>query len=700
MSGLREQGETLVGRAAGLVPAAGAASACTAEERRVQRRELLAAFGGSVGLFVIVAAIALGYATLGGSQKNTAIVLLMNMVLVIGLQIFSGNSGVLSLAHVSFAGIAAYISAILSAPTLVKGTTIPDAPFGLAGVELPAPLAMIVAVVVTTLIAAVIGLAIARLSGISATIVTLALMLVVFAVLTNWKSLTGGAEAFYGIPVTTNIWWGLGAVFVALVVARLFKASRLGLRVQSTREDEVAASSSGVQVVRSRFWSWVLSSAVCAMAGVLIGHFLGAISPSGFYFTLLFLTLAMLVLGGEYGVTGAVVGTVLMTIVSEATRYLGDGPVIFGVDIPPLAGLSQLVQGAIIIVVMIWRPSGLLGDRELDGLLSRRLPRGARSAGGRVVAASMETAAAGGTATAEAVPEAAVGATASGEAGPETPTGPGTATAAAAPAAAALAADAAPAAAALSVRGASMHFAGLAALDDASLEVHSGQVVGLIGPNGAGKTTLLNVISGLYAPTAGEMTLNGVPLNGLRPYQIARLGIARTFQTTRLFRELTVRQNLEVAASVARGHRPHVARSAAEILSQFGFEEIADTKAGVLPYGVQREVEVARAVALGPGILLLDEPAAGLNDAESMELVSAVRGIRDREGCGILLIDHDLHFVMALCEYIYVLDAGRIICRGAPEEVQRDPLVVAAYLGTRGGESPAAAPTMPALGEA
>jgi len=695
MSGVPEQGEALAGRGAALGPAAGAAraSACAAEERRVQRRELLVAFGGSVGLFVIVAAIALGYAALGGSQENTAIVLLMNMVLVIGLQIFSGNSGVLSLAHVSFAGIAAYISAILSAPTLVKGTTIPDAPFGLAGVELPAPLAMIVAVVVTTLIAAVIGLAIARLSGISATIVTLALMLVVFAVLTNWKSLTGGAEAFYGIPVTTNVWWGLGAVFVALVVARLFKASRLGLRVQSTREDEVAASSSGVQVVRSRFWSWVLSSAVCAMAGVLIAHFLGAISPSGFYFTLLFLTLAMLVLGGEYGVTGAVVGTVLMTIVSEATRYLGDGPVIFGVDIPPLAGLSQLVQGAIIIVVMIWRPFGLLGDRELDGLLSRRLLRGARSAGGRVATASMETAAAGATATAEPAPETPAGATATGEAVPEAPAGPGTA-------AAAPAADAAPAAAALTVRGASMHFAGLAALNDASLEVHSGQVVGLIGPNGAGKTTLLNVISGLYAPTAGEMTLNGVSLNGLRPYQIARLGIARTFQTTRLFRELTVRQNLEVAASVARGHRPQAARSAAEILSQFGFEEIADTKAGVLPYGVQREVEVARAVALGPGILLLDEPAAGLNDAESMELVSAVRGIRDREGCGILLIDHDLHFVMALCEYIYVLDAGRIICRGAPEEVQRDPLVVAAYLGTRGGEAPATAPTMPALGEA
>lgn len=634
------------------------------------RREMGLAFGGAVALFAIVAAISLSYAALGGSEENTATVLLMNMVLVIGLQIFSGNTGVLSLAHVSFAGIGAYVSAILSTPALVKGTTIPDAPWGLAGVELSAPLAMLIAVAVTTLLAALIGLALARLSGISATIVTLALVIVVFAVLTNWKSLTGGAEAFYGIPTTTNIWWALAAVFVALVVARLYKASRLGLRAQATREDEVAASSSGVQVVRSRYWSWVLSSAVCGLSGVLLGHYLGAISPTGFYFTLLFLTLAMLVLGGEYSVTGAVVGVFLITVVSEATRWLGDGPVVFGVDVPPLAGLSQLVQGAIIIAVMIWRPSGLLGDREIDGLLSTRLLARAdlREAGGGPVAAEQRADVAGASGAADALPAAAA------------PT------------------------ATLVVEGASKHFEGLTALDGASLEVRAGEVVGLIGPNGAGKTTLLNVVSGMYEASAGTMTLDGVSLDGLPAHRIARLGIARTFQTTRLFRELTVRQNLEVAASVARHQRPEAARSAGQILDQFEFREIAELKAGTLPYGRQREVEIARAVALAPSILLLDEPAAGLNDAESMELVTAIRRIRDREGCGILLIDHDLHFVMALCERIYVLDAGRIISAGTPGEVQRDPVVVEAYLGSRGvqqsgGEGPAPGPSAPSPAE-
>jgi branched-chain amino acid transport system permease protein len=621
------------------------------------RREMSRAALGAVVLFGIVAASTLAYAARGGSERDVAIVLLMNLVIVLGLQVFAGNSGVLTLAHVSFAGIAAYVTAILSTPALVKGTLIGSAPLGLAKVELPVPVAMLVAIVVTTALAALIGLALARLSGISATIVTLALVIVVFAVLTNWKSVTGGAEAFYGIPSTTTIWWALVAALVAILVARLFKASKLGLRVQSTREDAVAAAATGVRVVRARYWAWVLSCALCALGGVLMAHFLGAISPAGFYFTLLFLTLTMLVLGGEYSVTGAVVGTLLITIVAEITRYLGDGPVLLGWHVPALAGLSLLVQGAIIIVVMIWKPSGLLGDREVDGLFRRRAAAGAPAATppplaepAPVTAPAVETSAPAG------VP------------------------------------------AALVVTAASKHFAGLAAVLDVSLEVGRGEIVGLIGPNGAGKTTLLNLVSGMYAPSTGAITLDGVRLDGLPSHDIARLGIARTFQTTKLFRELTVRQNLEVAASVALRHRPGIARSAEDVLTEFGFQQIADRKAGILPYGRQREVEIARAVAQAPAVLLLDEPAAGLNDEESMELVKVIRGIRDQVGCGVLLIDHDLHFVMALCERMYVLDAGRVIAAGTPAEVQGDPLVVEAYLGTRGAgraSAPAARETHP-----
>jgi branched-chain amino acid transport system permease protein len=613
---------------------------------------------GALTLFVIVAAGSLLYASIGGSQRNVATVLLINLIIVVGLQVFAGNSGVLSLAHVAFAGIGAYASALLSTPVAVKAATIPNAPFGLAEVQLPVPLAMLVAVIIATLVAAVLGLAIARLSGISATIVTLALVIVVFAVLTNWKALTGGAEAFYGIPSVTSIWWVLGGVAVALFTARLFKASRLGLRVQATREDEIAASASGVRVVRSRYVAWLVSAAICALGGVLLGHYLGAISPSGFYFNLLFLTLAMLVLGGEYSVSGAVLGTVLVAAVAEITRFLGDGPTVLGIKIPSLAGLSQLVQGGIIILVMIVRPAGILGDEEVDrlfGPLLRRLR-----------------------------PEAVTPAS-SGGSEPRGAAHGGVARAASSSAALA-ASDGGPPL--LEVSAVSKHFAGLKALEQVSLDVKVGEIVGLIGPNGAGKTTLLNVISGMYTATSGEIRMGGSRITHLKPHEIARQGIARTFQNTRLFRELTVRQNVEVAASVSSERGIGSALSVDDILAEFGFEDIGDRKAGELPYGRQREVEMARAVALAPTFLLLDEPAAGLNDTESQELVGAVRQIRERLGCGVLLIDHDLHFVMNICDRMYVLDAGVVIASGTPQEVQRDPVVIRAYLGTRGQCAP------------
>jgi branched-chain amino acid transport system permease protein len=618
------------------------------------RRELTRASLGALALFVIVALGTLAYASLGGSQRNVATVLLINLIIVVGLQIFAGNTGVLSLAHVAFAGIGAYTSALLSTPVLVKAATIPNAPFGVNQVELPVPLAMLIAVVFTTLVAAVLGLAVARLSGISATIVSLALVIVVFALLTNWKSLTGGAEAFYGIPSVKSIWWVLLGVAIALFTARLFKASRIGLRIQATREDEIAASAVGVRVVRSRYVAWVASAAVCGLGGVLLGHYLGAVSPSGFYFNLLFLTLAMLVLGGEYGVSGAVLGTVLVAVVAELTRYLGDGPTILGVRIPSLAGLSQLVQGAIIILVMIVRPAGILGDREIDGLFRRFRRREASVEAGAVLAGEDEPL--------------------SGEDdlnGRREDAAPG------------LADSKAHRDLALEIHNVSKHFAGLKALQDVSLEVNVGEIVGLIGPNGAGKTTLLNVISGMYTATAGEISVAGRTITHDKPHQIAQNGIARTFQNTRLFPGLSVRQNVEVAVSVAAAHRAGRARPADTLLAEFGFDELVDRKAGELPYGRQREVEMARAAALAPSFLLLDEPAAGLNDAESLELVGAVRRIRDRLGCGVLLIDHDLHFVMNICDRMYVLDAGRVIAAGTPEEIQGDPLVIQAYLGTK-----------------
>jgi branched-chain amino acid transport system permease protein len=635
--------------------------------RTIPRRPLIGALV-SFALFAIAASL---YATGGPAARHIAMVMVINGVMVVATQIFVGNTGILSFGHVGLAGLAAYITAILSTPTDIKSSTIGSAPLGLAGVQIPVWSAVIIAVVVTTLIAALIGIFMSRLNGIAASIVTLAILVVVNAVLINWKSLTGGSEAFYGIQVKTTLPWALGALLVTVVAARLFSASRAGLRARASREDEVAARSMGVSVNRSRYVSWVLSTVFVSLGGALIAHLLGAISPSEFYENLMFVQIAMLVLGGMFSVTGALLGTVIVTVLSEVLRYLGDGPTIGSLKLPMIVGLSSMAYGAIILIMMVWRPAGIMADREIDGLWDRLV--GWR----RKTAPDLAAAVPGPPGPAPAVP----------------PGGPA-ASAVAVPAGASAVVSAAAAATPalppppagpplLAVNGVTMLFAGLRAVDNASIGVYPGEILGLIGPNGAGKTTLLNMISGLYTCTSGSITLRGQEIAHLPSFEIARLGVGRTFQNTHLFRELTVRENVETAARVAQQYRPTVYRPTDEILSQFGLQEVSRRRAGTLPYGVQRQVEIARAVALGPDLLLLDEPAAGANEMESDHLMDTVRTIRDLERCAILLIDHDLPFVLNLCERLYVLDAGRVIAEGTAQEIQDDPQVKEAYLGTR-----------------
>ena len=221
-------------------------------------------------------------------------------------------------------------------------------------------------------------------------------------------------------------------------------------------------------------------------------------------------------------------------------------------------------------------------------------------------------------------------------------------------------------------------FRGLKALDGVSLAVGEGEIVGLIGPNGSGKTTLLNVASGVLRPTAGRVRVDGVDATGRRPHEVARLGVGRTFQQIRLFGEMTVAENVEVGP-VARGRGADVVSA---LLERLGLTADADRLATTLPYGQQRRVEIARALAGRPRFVLLDEPAAGMNEVESDALLETIRAVRDDEGCAILIVDHDLRLIMRLCERIHVLAEGRTICEGTAEEVRRDPAVIEAYLGT------------------
>jgi branched-chain amino acid transport system ATP-binding protein/branched-chain amino acid transport system permease protein len=225
-------------------------------------------------------------------------------------------------------------------------------------------------------------------------------------------------------------------------------------------------------------------------------------------------------------------------------------------------------------------------------------------------------------------------------------------------------------------------FGGVHALRGVSMRLAEREIVGLIGPNGSGKTTLLNCIAGVYAPTSGRLLLDGSAFEGRPGHRVARSGIVRTFQNIRLFAKLSVIQNVEISAlatkQVTRGRSSEYARA---LLDELGIAALAEREAGTLSYGDQRRLEIARALAAGPRFLLLDEPAAGMNEAESEALRPQIERVRANRGCGVLVVDHDLRLIMQLCDRIYVLNEGEVIATGTPAEVRRDPAVIAAYVG-------------------
>lgn len=241
-----------------------------------------------------------------------------------------------------------------------------------------------------------------------------------------------------------------------------------------------------------------------------------------------------------------------------------------------------------------------------------------------------------------------------------------------------------------------MTFGGLKAVSDFNIEINEGELVGLIGPNGAGKTTIFNMLTGVYEPTEGEIFLGSKKVNGKKPYQIVSLGLGRTFQNIRLFKELTVIDNIKIAfhkdmsyntiAAVFRTKKfwkeeAEIDTKARELLKLFDMEGDADVLSSNLPYGKQRKLEICRALATNPKLLLLDEPAAGMNPQETKELMETIHFIRGKFDVSILLIEHDMSLVMGICERIVVIDYGRIIASGTPEEIRTNKKVIGAYLG-------------------
>ena len=579
---------------------------------------------------VVVLALALGAVQIFGSNSalrvasNAAILL----VAVLGLQVFSGNSGIVSFGHAGFMALGAYASGILTMPASVQRSALKGLPDWLAGHEMNMLAAFGVVIVLGLIVGFITSLPLLRLNGSSASIATLAMLIIIFSLLVASREITRGAQPFYGVPREMTLWIAGTIAMLAIVIARLFRESAWGMGARAAGDDERGAMASGVSIKSARMVSWVLGAAMAALSGAMLGHFLGAFSPKDFYFEMSFNLLAMLIVGGMGTVLGATSGVLAITLIGEVIRRIEGGGEFLGVEIPQMFGLTQAAL-ALAMLLIIWRrPLGLLGKSELR--LAERLGHRAKSA-----------------------PL------------PQNPLQkPAT----------------------LAAKNLSRHYGGVKAVNDVTLSFETGLITGVIGPNGAGKTTFLNMLSGDVEPTSGEILKDGQPLRGSSMH-FARKGLARTFQNLRIFPSMSVLENVQLAAAQMTSDPRRAEAVALRELRFMQLEDLAHAPAGSLAYGQKRRLEIARALALAPEFLLLDEPAAGMNGSETEQLVTLLRLLRDERGLGIIVIEHDMGLVMSLCQKVAVIDHGALIAFDAPAAIQQNPRVIASYLGSKAADA-------------
>jgi branched-chain amino acid transport system permease protein len=343
-----------------------------------QERWYLRALVGAaiVSLLLTLAIVWIDYAG-SRTDQRVALTFLINLVAVIGIQVFMGNSGVSTFGHVGFVAIGAYTAALVATPTERKSATslIPDAPSFILNAQFGFLPSLIAGVVVAALIGALAGVVIVRLRGGSAAIATLALLIIIRTVIGNWRDITRGPQTWSGIPEHTTIWLALLMAIVAIFVARVFRESSVGLRLRATRTDELASSAVGVSIARERFAAWVLASAIAGAAGVLWAFYFLSLAPQDFFFTLTFLYLTMVIIGGP-SVSGAVVGAAAITLVTEFVRRTETGGIDFVLfQFDQVFGLTQIVLGLLVLITVILRPKGILGRWELDELFARAARR-------------------------------------------------------------------------------------------------------------------------------------------------------------------------------------------------------------------------------------------------------------------------------------------------------------------------------------
>ena len=473
------------------------------------------------------------------------------------------------------------------------------------------------------------GLTALRASGPYLAMVTIAFGFIVEYGAIEWRTLTGGANGLMNIPHPSVFGYEFGdraiaytavaMTAAALVFYRRLAASAWGLAMRAVRDTEIAAGSLGVNPLTVRTLAFTISAVLAGLAGALFAPLTTFVSPSSFSFFQSILFLLVVIIGGAERTYGPVLGALVVIALPEMLSGLAEYRVLF--------------FGVLLLIVLWIAPAGAAGA------LAARFPRGSGAMAAPVRAGPVDVG--GGRSPIE-----------------------------------------------LKVRGLGIRFGGVSAVGDLDFTAKGGQITSIIGPNGAGKTTVLNLVCGFYQPDSGLVTLDGRELARRPAHVIARAGIARTFQTTQLFGQLTVLENLLVAlqrGGLGSPWRPLAGDTGATararaLLAFVGYGGDADREAAALPHIDKRLVEVARALALRPRVLMLDEPAAGLGRTDTERLGGLLRKIADA-GVAVVLIEHDMSLVMSIADHVVVLDAGRRLAAGSAESVRRDPAVIKAYLG-------------------
>ena len=556
-------------------------------------------------------------------------------VLAVGWNVISGYAGYVSLGQSAFVGLGAYTTGLMTLH--VEG----HSPWWY----------MPIGGAVCALVAAALGVVIMRTRGHSFVIITIALLFILQIATLNWTNFTGGSNGItlplppYGRDwIYTPFYYAMLGLLIASVLMSLgIRRSKFGMGLIAIREDEDKAGSVGINTPVYKVLAFVASAVFVGIAGGVYAYSLTFIDPKGMYDILLSVQCVLAaLLGGRGTVMGPVYGALAIGILNnEANFHTEDIPLIGGEG---ATGVRLLLFGGIMAAVVLFMPRGLVPT--LASLVTWRERRR------DVVSGAIDLRPSGVPAVAS-----------SGDGRPGEP------------------------ATLLEVKGLAKAFGGLRAVDDLSFAVKEGTITGLIGPNGSGKTTAFNLIDGMMRRDAGEVWFEGRRIEGLRPWSRAHMGLGRTFQITRLFRQMSVLENV---VAPLRSFRPtqlfagavagHEVERAHELLEFVGMRRFAHRPAGELSFGQQKLVELAQVLMLDPKLILLDEPAGGINPTLIEHMAEMIREL-NAQGKTFLIVEHNMPLVLGLCDPIHVLARGSRICSGTPGEVQADPDVLDAYLG-------------------